>query len=180
MDRGPVNFRQRSKKCGSDLPTPLVTTGETLIKFRSDYTVTRRGFHLRYEILSCGGLITQDFTELKSPTHLGRYGHNLNCTWTIQAPPGKVVELKYDLYRRNLMQIYSHQKKVFRFNKLEMEIHSRCNFDYVAAFNGNSTRNEDQIGKYCGNQTTVPPTLKSESNILTLQFKTDYSINGEG
>ena len=61
-----------------------------------------------------------------------------------------------------------------------MEIHSRCNYDFVAAFNGNSTRTSDEIGKYCGNQTMMPPVLKSESNKMTIQFKTDRSVNGRG
>ena len=61
-----------------------------------------------------------------------------------------------------------------------MEIHSRCYYDFVAAFNGNSTRNSDEIGRYCGNQTMMPPVLKSESNIMTLQFHTDHSVNGRG
>ena len=36
------------------------------------------------------------------------------------------------------------------------------------------------MGKYCGNQTVQPPVLKSKDNVLTLQFKTDRSINAGG
>ena len=60
-----------------------------------------------------------------------------------------------------------------------MEISSRCRYDFVAAFNGNGTTN-DEIGRYCGNQTSVPPILKSTSNIMTVQFSTDHSINAGG
>ena len=68
----------------------------------------------------------------------------------------------------------------FRFNALDMEIHSRCRYDFVAAFNGNSTHTPDEIGRYCGNQTRVPPVLKSQSNTMTVQFKTDRSVTARG
>ena len=54
----------------------------------------KKGFRLKYEVQSCGGLITEDLADIQSPTHTSKYLHNLNCTWTIQAPAGKVVELK--------------------------------------------------------------------------------------
>ena len=61
-----------------------------------------------------------------------------------------------------------------------MEIHSRCRYDFVAAFNGNSTHTPDEIGRYCGNQTRVPPVLKSQFNTMTVQFKTDRSVTARG
>ena len=151
---------QKAKVCGEEKPTAVLTRGETSVRFFTDRSRTGKGFHIRYTIQPCGGLITEDFSEIRSPTHLDGYMHNLNCTWTIQAPIGKVVELK--------------------FNTLEMEIHSRCNYDYVAAFNGNSTLAANEIGRYCGNQTTVPPILKSNSNVMSVQFKTDRSITAGG
>ena len=69
---------------------------------------------------------------------------------------------------------------IYRFNALDMEIHSRCRYDFVAAFNGNSTHTPDEIGRYCGNQTRVPPVLKSQSNTMTVQFKTDRSVTARG
>ena len=54
-------------------------------------------FFKRYQIQECGGTITEDLTEIQSPTSDatgGGYMHDLNCTWLIQAPVGKVVELK--------------------------------------------------------------------------------------
>ena len=54
-------------------------------------------FFKRYQIQECGGTITEDLTEIQSPTsdaNGGGYMHDLNCTWLIQAPVGKVVELK--------------------------------------------------------------------------------------
>ena len=85
---------QKSKSCGDDVPSAVLIKGPTRIKFRSDRSNTGKGFHIRYQIQPCGGLITEDMTVLKSPAHLDGYLHNLNCTWTIKAPENKVVEIK--------------------------------------------------------------------------------------
>lgn len=88
------SLTQKAKVCGSQKPSSVHVEGEARIQFITDRSRTGRGFHLTYEIQSCGGLINQDLAEIKSPAHTNGYLHNLNCTWTIQAPPGKVVELK--------------------------------------------------------------------------------------
>ena len=67
-----------------------------------------------------------------------------------------------------------------RFNFLELEVQSRCLFDYVAAFEGETLNRTYELGRYCGNQTVTPPVLKSEGNIMTVQFKTDHSISARG
>ena len=36
------------------------------------------------------------------------------------------------------------------------------------------------MGKYCGNQTTSPPVLKSADSVMTLQVKTDRSVTAGG
>jgi hypothetical protein len=63
---------------------------------------------------------------------------------------------------------------------LELEVHSRCNYDYVAAFEGETLNRTYELGRYCGNQTITPPILKSNGNIMTIQFKTDHSVSARG
>ena len=92
----------KSKSCGNEIPSQVLVRGETRVQFKSDRSRSGKGFHIRYEIQPCGGLITEDLTEIRSPGHLNGYLHNLNCTWTIQAPAGKVVELKYEIGRFSL------------------------------------------------------------------------------
>ena len=61
--------------------------------------------------------------NIRSPVHPDSYFHNTNCTWVITAPQGQVVEVKFDF--------------------LELESHTRCRYDYVAAYDGpliNNTR----------------------------------------
>ena len=96
----------------------------------------------------------------RSPLHPDTYFHNTNCTWILTAPPGKVVEVKFDF--------------------LDLESHSRCRYDYVAAYDGPLINSSRLMGKYCGNQTTSPPVLKSLGNVMTLQFKTDRSVAAGG
>ena len=98
--------------------------------------------------------------EIRSPVHPDSYFHNTNCTWVITAPPGQVVEIKFDF--------------------LELESHSRCRYDYVAVYDGARVNTSRLIGQYCGNQTVQPPVLKSHDNVLTLQFKTDGSRSYRG
>ena len=68
----------------------------------------------------------------------------------------------------------------FRFNILEMETHSKCRYDYVAVYDGPLINKTDLLGRYCGNQTSMPPILKSVSNQMTVQFRTDRTVSGAG
>ena len=65
-----------------------------------------------------------------------------------------------------------------RFDYLELEVHSRCQYDYIAAFDGATLNRTQEIGRFCGNQTTRPPVVKSKSNVMTVQFKTDSREDG--
>ena len=78
----------------SEVPDPVLVNGQAKISLITDRSRSGKGFHLRYNIQQCGGTITEDMTEIHSPTQNEDYFHNLNCTWIIQAPAGKVVELK--------------------------------------------------------------------------------------
>ena len=69
---------------------------------------------------------------------------------------------------------------VISFNFLELEVQSRCTFDYVAAFEGETLNRTFELGRYCGNQTVTPPILKSIGNVMTVQFKTDHSVSARG
>lgn len=61
-----------------------------------------------------------------------------------------------------------------------MEAHSECRYDYLAIYDGvlRGENGSQPIGKYCG--TTIPPVIQSSSRSLTLFFKSDESIGGNG
>lgn len=154
-----ANHQLKGQYCGTNAPPPVSVRGNATITFVTDGSVVSRGFRMHYILHQCGGQITEQ-TEIHSPAHPDRYFHNTNCTWTVIAPPGRAVEIK--------------------FNYIELEIHRRCRYDFVAVFEGDSLDSSDELGRYCGNQTTTPPVLKSVSNVMTIQFRTDSSVSARG
>ena len=71
-----------------------------------------------------------------------------------------------------------------RFDVLQLEASRGCRYDYIAIYEGNRINNTQLLGnnpllpqysfclgKYCGNQTAVPPIRKSHGRQLVLQFK---------
>ncbi|XP_023337929.1 cubilin [Eurytemora carolleeae] len=145
--------------CGEDKPVAISARGNLELTFKTDSTVQKSGFRMTWLLHECGGNMTEE-GNIQSPVHPDNYFHNTNCTWSIQAPRDQAVEIKFDM--------------------LELEPHRDCNYDYVAVFEGAFINNSRLIGKYCGNQTTVPPILKSTGNLVTLQFKTDRTISYGG
>lgn len=77
------------------------------------------------------------------------------------APPGNIIELKFSSF--DLEQSYSS-----------------CIYDYVAVYDNvlSSEENQNPIAKNCG--TEKPPTILSSTRALTIFFKTDDSVNGQG
>lgn len=98
-----------------------------------------------------GGTITDGSGEEKYPK-------NLNCTWTIEAPADKVVQLT--------------------FTKFELEAASggECG-DYVAVYDGENDK-ATLMGKYCGSK--IPPVMRSTSNKMFIKFYTDAFVNRDG
>lgn len=72
-----------------------------------------------------------------------------------------------------------HTKKFsfFRFTAFSIEAHSRCQYDYVAVYDGDSL-SSPLIGRYCG--TTAPDVVKSTSNKMLVNFVSDSAVAGDG
>ena len=84
------------RSCGTDLPNggqPVSARGPVRLDFRTDGSVTRQGFTVRFKVHQCGGNISEE-VELSSPLHPDTYLHNTNCVWTIRAPTNKAVGIK--------------------------------------------------------------------------------------
>lgn len=111
-------------------------------------------------MIGCGGVIKKLNTSITPPKIGNRYVNNGNCKWIIVAPLGYLVQLT--------------------FTSFEMEEHDDCRLDYLSIYDNivmqeNGSR---PIGKYCGSST--PPAIISSSRALTLFFKSDESLGGEG
>lgn len=85
------------------------------------------------------------------------YGNNLDCRATIKVPNSKAVKITFVAF--------------------DVEQHSSCSYDYLALYDGASIGDEE-IRRFCG--ATLPPAVSSTGDSLTLRFKTDHSINGDG
>lgn len=109
----------------------------------------------------CGGIIKKPNITISPPRNSDGYSHSSNCKWIIVAPLGFIVQLS--------------------FVSFEMENAQQCQYDYVAIYDNivaEASRSTRAIGKYCGNE--KPPIMMSTSRALTIVFKSDESINGQG
>ena len=145
----------RGVYCGDEAPASVSTRGGMVVNFKTDSSIVRAGFKLSWVTHQCGGEMSEE-GEIKSPVHPDTYFHNTNCTWVITAPPGQVVEIKFDF--------------------LELESGPRCRYDYVAVFDGGRINGSDLLGKYCGNLTVTPPVLKGRVQKYLLCNLVDFSI----
>lgn len=111
-------------------------------------------------ILGCGGVIKKANLTISPPQNANGYAHRSNCKWIIVAPPGFLIELKFTTF--DLEQYYG------------------CRYDYVSIYDEivTSETNRSAIGKYCG--TEKPPTILSTTRALSIFFKADESVNGQG
>lgn len=101
----------------------------------------------------------QDAGVLKSPQNAMQYPAGSTCTWVIVAPVSHVIQVSWLMFH--------------------LEENTLCNFDYVEIFD-NNTRSGfgGSLGRFCGN--SIPPTLVSTSNVVTINFVSDETVNFDG
>ncbi|XP_046366001.2 cubilin-like [Haliotis rufescens] len=128
--------------------------------FKTDGTVTRGGFLIRYyetDGHSCGvsdlSASSAAWTNLTSPGYPSNYSNNLDCRWTISAPVG--YEIKVEVMYSNVQNS------------------TACSSDYLL-FSDGSTSFASQLGKYCG-RSYITRVVVSSRNYMTITFHTDGS-----
>ena len=69
-----------------------------LIRFISDFSVSKSGFSIKFKEIEqeCGGLLTLPSGSIVSPKYPQKYENSLTCTWLIQAPEDKKIEVTFD------------------------------------------------------------------------------------
>lgn len=99
---------------------------------------------------------------ISPPSNGNGYEHRSTCKWIIVAPVGYIIQLQ--------------------FTSFDLEAYAECRYDYLAIYDNiivnESSADLHPIGKYCGNE--KPPAILSTSRALTLVFKSDESVNGQG
>ncbi|XP_018408776.1 PREDICTED: cubilin-like [Nanorana parkeri] len=156
--------------CGYLQPPLIITSSNKLfLKFSTDAVRTDHGFEAKWEevhvddieeLQSCGGSSTEENGVFKSPKWPYSYGPNRLCLWHLQVPQGKRVTIRF-----------SH------FDLEDPDLISKLCYDYIAAYEEVSGRTT-KYGPFCG--TTVPNTITSQSNIITVRFYSDLFTEGRG
>uniref|UniRef100_A0A3B5AXX3 Cubilin n=1 Tax=Stegastes partitus TaxID=144197 RepID=A0A3B5AXX3_9TELE len=109
-------------------------------------------------IEGCGDTLSSPSGTITSPGHPTSYPHGANCTWYISVVPGHLIRLSFDSFN--------------------LEYHDNCNLDYLEVYDNGTVQTGHKIGRFCGR--SVPPSITSSDNLLTLLFVSDKSLNKEG
>ncbi|MBN3325534.1 TSG6 protein, partial [Atractosteus spatula] len=107
--------------------------------------------------VSCGGVLQGDKGEFQSPGFPQSYPSNMDCTWEVTAPPGHLILLA--------------------FHSVVLEEHKGCQYDFVTVFDGKREEGVE-LGRFCGSE--LPPPLRSSSNTMTVQLRSDASVELDG
>uniref|UniRef100_A0A8C0FUR4 Deleted in malignant brain tumors 1 protein n=1 Tax=Bubo bubo TaxID=30461 RepID=A0A8C0FUR4_BUBBB len=126
------------------------------ILFRSDISITRRGFQAYYYSFptssnySCGGLLSSPSGTFQSPFYPRNYPNNANCVWEIEVKSNFHVTLTF----RDV----------------------QCLSDYVEVYDG-PLHTSPLLGKLCSGSFH---TYTSSSNLLTVRFYSNsrYTYRG--
>ncbi|XP_021476232.2 cubilin [Oncorhynchus mykiss] len=147
--------------CGNTMPAMLQSTQRSMyIRFKTDSSVSNHGFTAAYDsaMEGCGATLNAPSGSLTSPGHPNNYPHGANCTWYISVAPGNLIRLS--------------------FTSFNMEYHISCNYDYVEVYDNGTVATGTKLGRYCGR--SVPPSLTSTDNLMTVLFVSDISLATEG
>ncbi|KAH8417139.1 hypothetical protein KR222_004379 [Zaprionus bogoriensis] len=148
--------------CGDKIPYPISSsTNQLYMVLKTDKNKQMNGFTAMHST-SCGGYLraTNHVQEFFSHARFSNqdYDDNMDCEWTIQAPPNSNVQL------------------IFR--AFDIESSENCTYDYVQVFSGMEDTSGPMYGQYCGN---VPPQdIISMTDSLLVRFKTDSSVPMKG
>ncbi|KAM8704027.1 hypothetical protein ACLKA7_008617 [Drosophila subpalustris] len=148
--------------CGDKIPYPISsTTNQLYMVLKTDKNKQMNGFMAMHST-SCGGYLraTNHVQQFYSHARFSNqdYNDNMDCEWTIQAPPNSNVQLI--------------------FLNFDIESSENCTYDYVQVFSGMEDTSGPMYGQYCGN---VPPQdIISMTDSLLVRFKTDSSVPMKG
>ncbi|XP_017846556.1 dorsal-ventral patterning protein tolloid isoform X3 [Drosophila busckii] len=148
--------------CGDKIPYPISSTSNQLyMALKTDKNKQMNGFTALHST-SCGGYLrassnVQQFYSHARFSNLD-YDDNMDCEWTIQAPPNSNVQLLFLTF--------------------DIESSENCTYDYVQVFSGMEDISGPMYGQYCGN--LLPQDIISLTDSLLVRFKTDSSVHMKG
>ncbi|XP_033647325.1 fibrillin-2-like [Asterias rubens] len=144
--------------CGDETPRTITSTGsKLLIKFISDSSIARLGFHANFST-GCSRNFDEPSGQLTSPNYPGYYPSNQNCIYKITVANNKLIRLQFLVFGIEGTPFY-------------------CSYDSLEIFDGPVT-NSKLIGRYCGND--LPDPVMTTSNVMLLRFLSDESVSFPG
>lgn len=140
--------------CGVTNPGNFRHRDRSMIIFRSDKWVERKGFQIEYRLDDCGGIVNNS-TMIYSPSIItsSSYLGTLTCLWNITAPAGKKI--------------------IIKFENFIMENSDYCSYDFVELFNGTKADEKARLAKICGNLTNTLTPIMINNNQAILRMKSD-------
>ncbi|XP_037517650.1 cubilin [Rhipicephalus sanguineus] len=137
----------------------LSTRNDMFLRFRTDASTAGRGFHVVYSSDCNVHIKNKQHGVIESPNYPEPSPHNANCTWTIEAFTGHNISIAFSFF--------------------ELEHDNNCTFDYVEVNETDSDGHPKRLGRFCG-QISLPSTVVSSKNIVTVQYVTDGSVSSRG
>ncbi|XP_067660430.1 cubilin-like [Haliotis asinina] len=159
---GSSSYSTRLGKYCDDVTGYIVSSSNAMtITFRTDSSVTDRGFSLKYiaRTKACGedDTISYEAKYIESPNYPLSYPNNADCEWTISTSiDGYVIHVE-----------------VVSFN---LEYDSTCSYDYVQLYDV-VTSFESPIGRWCG---TDGPNTQTTGQTMKVKFLSDGSTSRSG
>ncbi|XP_074656265.1 cubilin-like isoform X2 [Tubulanus polymorphus] len=144
--------------CGNTAPPTRVYSGEVVIRFTSDMSGSYKGFKLCWKFVkvdSCSKTpITQNGRSgvITSPNYPNSYNDNIDCSWLIQAPENRMVEISFD-------------------SKFHIQTSKGRCWDAL------TIKSETGSNQYCG---STAPDNRSHTGNITIQFTSDNSGSDAG
>lgn len=143
--------------CGNVKP-PTISSQELItIIFKSDPYVSKRGFSLKFNVTTCGGVFKEDFGMIISPEFMQSEGEL--CNWKIEL---------------------ANNKSSIIVRVLEMDLQNDyCRYDccnYVSIYDGSESYSltENMLANFCDNN-HENVLLKSKSNHMLIKFYRGYN-----
>lgn len=148
--------------CGSTKPPVKTTTDNVMtVVFVADDSIAHEGFSASFTLIDASRMCEFTYyTELgiiRSPNYPLEYPHDRDCTWKIQVPSGRQIELN--------------------FTDFEVERSTGCVYDYLEILNGGH-ETSPSLGRFCG--TDISQIVRSHTNQIFLKFHTDSSVGRRG
>uniref|UniRef100_A0A8C4D9G2 Cubilin n=1 Tax=Dicentrarchus labrax TaxID=13489 RepID=A0A8C4D9G2_DICLA len=147
-----------SRLCGNTLPSTQHSTGSSmLLRFRTDTSVTHKGFKAKFSIATCGGTYIGQRGTIHSPGFPeSNYPDSSSCEWYLEGPTGHYLTISY--------------------GNISLQTTPECSADYVEIREYNASGR--LLGRHCGS--TLPASMDTSDSFAYVRFVSDTNENAAG